>query len=83
MSREMSVIVLGLLVIVIPYTGFPSTWRTLFLLLVGAAIVVIGFLLRGQTLSKPQKKTEHHPFQESTARMSDVRPAEMSDTAEL
>jgi len=79
----MSIIVLGIVVIVIPYTGFPSPWRTGMLVLAGGAIAVIGFLLRGQTLSKPQKKTEHHPFQESTARMNDMHVAETSDTAEL
>ena len=81
MSREMSIIVLGILVIVIPYTGFPSPWRTLFLVLAGAAIAIIGFLLRGQTLSKPQKKTEHHPFQES-ARMNEIRHVEAAETFE-
>lgn len=72
MSRDMTLIAVGLLVIVIPYTGFPSAWRTLFLVVCGAIVAIIGFLMRGQTLSnKPQKKPEQHAsFQES------VRPAQ-------
>jgi hypothetical protein len=36
--------------------------------------MVIGFLLRGETLSRPRRtQTEHHPFQESARPMSDMR----------
>ena len=85
MSREMSIIVLGIWVMIVPYLGVPSAWRTILLVLSGAVIAVIGFLLRGQTFSKPHnKKTDHHPFQENTARMSDVHsPEEITDTVEL
>jgi hypothetical protein len=91
MSRDMTLIVLGLLTIVIPYTGFPSSWRTLLLVLIGLAVAVIGFLMRGQTLSKPKKTTEQHssfqesvrpaqepiqPQQELVRPMSDIRPLE-------
>jgi hypothetical protein len=76
MSREMSLIILGLATIIIPYTGFPSAWRTALLVVVGAAVAVIGFLLRGETLSKPSRHNEHHPFQESARPISDIRTAE-------
>jgi len=66
MSREMTLIVVGLLVIVTPYTGFPSFVRTAVLVLCGVVIAGIGFLMRTHTISKPhQHKTEHHPFQEN------------------
>jgi len=66
MSREMTLIVVGLLVIVTPYTGFPSFIRTAVLVLCGVVIAGIGFLMRAHTLSKPAAhKTEHHPFQEN------------------
>lgn len=74
MSREMTLIVLGLLTIVIPYTGFPSAWRTAMLVLCGALVAVVGFMMRGQTLSKPAAKTDHHPFQESARPQNDIRP---------
>ena len=73
----MMLIVLGLLTMVVPYTGFPSPWRTGLLVLIGAVITVVGFLQRGETLRTPEKSdTEHHPFKDSarpsdTARMSE------------
>lgn len=66
MSREMTLIVVGLLVIVTPFTGFPSFIRTGVLLLCGIVIAGIGFLMRAHTLSKPQQhRTEHNPFHET------------------
>jgi hypothetical protein len=76
MSREMTIIILGLLTMVVPYTGFPSAWRTGALVLIGAAVAVIGFLMRGETLGTRERTTEHHPFQESTGPRADIRPAE-------
>ena len=73
MTREMTIIVLGLLTMVIPYTGFPSAWRTGALVLIGAAVAVVGFLMRGETLSKRERTTEHHPFQESARPHTDIR----------
>jgi hypothetical protein len=84
MSKEMSIILLGLWVMIVPYLGVPSPWRTGLLVLSGGAIALLGFLLRGQTISKPQKKTEHHTFQESTRPMSDVHVTpEVADTQEF
>lgn len=83
MSREMGIIVLGLAVMIIPYLGVPSAWRTALLVLAGAALAVIGFLLRGSAMSLPQKKTEHHPFAESPARMSDIEPHSQTESRPL
>ena len=80
MTREMTLIVLGLLTMVVPYTGFPSPWRTGALVLIGATVAVVGFLMRGEELSKTHHRTnEHHPFQESARRMSDVHAVESTD----
>ncbi len=79
MSREMTLIVLGILTIVIPYTGFPSAWRTAALVLCGAAVALIGFMMRGQALGKSSATNEHHPFQESMRPVSDIRPSGMEE----
>ncbi len=65
MSKEMTVIALGVWIIVIPYLGVPGSWRTTFLILTGLAIIVVGFLLRTQTISHGPKPTSHHPFIEN------------------
>ncbi len=79
----MTLIVLGILTMIIPYTGFPSPWRTGLLVLIGAAVAVVGFLQRGEMLRTPRKSsTEHHPFQENTRPMDDVRMSEPEFHAE-
>lgn len=65
MSKEMSVIVLGIFVALIPYLGIPGTWRTVLLVATGSAIAILGFLLRGEAISQGTRKTEHLPFVDS------------------
>ncbi len=67
MSKEMSVIVLGLLVALVPLSGFPESGRTALIAVFGIAIAVIGFLLRGEVLARGSKKSDSHPFVESSA----------------
>lgn len=65
MSKEMTIIALGLWVVVVPYLGIPGDWRTALLVLSGIGIAVTGFLLRGEALSHGTKPHEHNPFVES------------------
>ncbi len=52
MSKETSILVLGLWVFAVPFLGVPGSWRTVLLVLSGAGIAVLGFLLRGEAMSK-------------------------------
>lgn len=65
MSKEIGVILLGVAVIVVPYLGVPSAWRTALLLLSGLTLIVIGFLLRSQGMARSGKDTPHQPFVEN------------------
>ena len=76
MSKEVSVILLGAAVIVIPYLGIPSLWRTLLLVLVGLTIILIGFLLRSQGMRRPGKTSPYQPFVENV-------PNRGSDAAQI
>lgn len=69
MSKEMAVIVLGIWTLVVPYLGVPGTWRTVILVATGAVLMVLGFLLRAETLSRGGSRAAHGrtPFVESTA----------------
>ena len=51
MSKEVAIIALGVWVIIIPYLGVPMSWRTVLLVLTGIAVMVLGFLLRSETLA--------------------------------
>lgn len=53
MSKEMLVIVLGVLVLLTrTVLGVPGEWQTVILVAVGVALCVTGFLLRGEALSR-------------------------------
>jgi hypothetical protein len=72
MSKEMMVIALGLWIIVVrTLLGIPGSWQTFLLVLTGVALAVIGFLLRGEALSRGvtrHPRTERggsYPFVES------------------
>ncbi len=61
MSKEMSLIVLGIMVAVIPQLGVPGGVKTVLLTVVGVAIAILGFLLRGEILSRKKDASESYP----------------------
>jgi len=65
MSRETTIIILGFLVAVLPFSGFPESWRTVFLALAGIGLVVFGFMMRAEVLSRGAKKDGRQPFAEN------------------
>jgi hypothetical protein len=65
MSKETSLIVLGLVVATAPYLGVPNSWRTILIVLCGLAIALVGFFLRAEALKREGKRSSHHPFVEN------------------
>lgn len=66
MSKEMTVIVLGLLVAAVPFLGIPGSWKTLVFVLAGLGLAGAGFLLRGEALSRGMGHGRKH-FVENSA----------------
>jgi hypothetical protein len=78
MSKEMAVIALGVWVVVMPYLGIYRSWLTVLMVLTGVALMIIGFLLRGEVIAKEHKnghgqkrsparnRKSHMPFEENT-----------------
>lgn len=66
MSKETGVIVLGIWVFILPFLGIPGSWRTILLALTGAALAILGFLMRGEILSSGvSQRSPRHPFIDS------------------
>ena len=67
MSKEMGVILLGILNIVIAtdLLAVPIWWRMLLLVLAGVTLIVIGFLLRAKEMTREEKSSPYHPFVEN------------------
>ncbi len=68
MSKEMGVILLGLVIIVTPFLGIPGSWKTAVIVIAGLGVMLLGFLLRGQLLTRSghTASPESHPFVENT-----------------
>ena len=71
MSKETTIILLGLWVIIMPYLGIYRSWLTILMVLTGLVILVVGFLLRGETISRTpgqggHKSPHKQPFVESS-----------------
>lgn len=64
MSKETTVVVLGVWAVVLPYLGVPRTWLTMLLVLTGLGLIVLGFLLRAEMLSRGARRNPHNHFVE-------------------
>jgi len=62
MRKERSLFVIGLLIIVLPYSGFPSSWRTFLFVLLGLCVVYIAYLFYIQAKSNLGKDDNHKTF---------------------
>jgi hypothetical protein len=49
MSKHSIIITLAVWIIILPFLGFPSFWRTLFFVLSGLGIISYTFLLRSES----------------------------------
>ncbi|MEK7068650.1 MAG: hypothetical protein AAB964_02450 [Patescibacteria group bacterium] len=73
MSKEMLVIALGVLTAVVTQLGIPGSWKLSLLFLTGVAIAGIGFLLRGEALSRTGRGS-HLPGQSGTSFVESPMP---------
>ena len=76
MSKETTIIVLGLWVVVLPYLGIYRSWLAALMVLTGLALMLVGFLLRGETLSRGSSGSPDHPFVENDADPAEPAPHE-------
>ena len=79
MSKDMSVVALGVWVVVLPYLGIYRSWLTVLMVVTGVALLVLGFLLRGETIARehhdehtkqPRRKRASRTFEENAAAVS-------------
>lgn len=51
MSKYSMIIILAILITILPFLGFPSFWRTLFIFLSGLGIIFYTLALRNESLN--------------------------------
>lgn len=73
MKKDLSIIFLGLIVVVTPFLGIPTSWKNVVFVLVGLAISVLAYLLQKEMHADMhagiEKGTEI--FVENDARLGD------------
>jgi len=62
MNKNHVIIILGLLVALIPFLGFPGAWKTFFITVSGLVIALISFLIIAKERSmKPLESSSYKP----------------------
>ena len=69
LTKEKTIIGLGILLVLLPLTGFPRSWKTALTVLIGFAVVYMGVLLfriaRAGGEIKDKKETRTQTFTET------------------
>lgn len=61
MRKEKTLFIIGLWIIVLPFLGFPGSWKTVMLILTGLALIYLGYLFymeAKERLAKIENQTE-------------------------
>lgn len=61
MRKEKTIFIIGLWIIVLPFLGFPTNWKTVMLVMTGIALIYLGYLFYMEAkdrLSKIENQTE-------------------------
>lgn len=74
MSKRQTLMVLGIWVIILPFLGFPGTWKSILFCATGLVIATIAYALRPETRVSPasnityaEHKNEPAPVSENTS----------------
>ena len=60
MSKELVIILLGILVALMPYLGFPGSWKSVFSIVIGIVIAGVAFIVRQERLWKEREAMSEH-----------------------
>lgn len=63
MRKERTLFIIGLWIIVLPFTGFPSFWRTIFFVITGFLLVYLAYLFYMEAKARmPKDETVSKAF---------------------
>jgi len=81
MSKEMGVVALGVWVVVMPYLGIYRSWLTILMVLTGTALMIVGFLLRGEAITREhqQQHVQEKPRRKSRVTFQESAPVVSHD----
>jgi len=62
MRKERTLLIIGLLVAVMPFLGFPNSWRKVFFVILGFAIVYLAYLFYKQVKARQPNTNQSRTF---------------------
>jgi len=69
MTKDVGILILGLAVSALPFIGIPNSWKTAVFVILGLAIAILAFLLRGDLPLR--RKGEHSDGERKTETFSE------------
>ena len=78
MTKKRTIIILGVLVALLPFLGFPKGLRDMLLVLAGLAIAIIGFLLK-RKIEKVAMSAQNDTFTQNSAYRTENTPTPKDD----
>lgn len=62
MSKNKTIIALGLWIAIVPFLGFPGAWKTFFITTSGLAIVFISFMIIAKKRAERPQESENNTY---------------------
>lgn len=81
MTKDVGILILGLLVAVMPFLGFPASFERMFFIIAGLIISVLAFLIRGN-LSHLHIPEKTDTYAQNSYQSSGQNTEEVDDHAE-
>jgi uncharacterized membrane protein len=71
MSKQRAIFFLGIWVAILPFLGFPGSWKRILILISGAVIAYLGYLLNKQMSLAARPTADRSAFVENKERHND------------
>lgn len=77
MKHTKTIIALGVIVALVPFLGFPSSWKNIMFLVLGCGIATLGFRLYVATRTEEDagEASEYATYQQSAVQDTDISVA--------
>ncbi len=63
MRKARTLLILGVLVMIMPFSGFPAAWRTFFFFLIGLAMIYLSYIIYSQVKKNmPKEENRNKAF---------------------
>lgn len=62
MRKERTLLIIGIIVMILPFLGFPNNWRKIFFVIIGFALVYLSYLFYKQVKARQPNNNQSKTF---------------------